>query len=151
MDATSWLIVLRVTFFLQIWFDRRTHCVYSAQMMNNDWPKLSRALKQMSREGFFEFCSDIAEEITRRNNDLRDGSACFSPEHLIPVVDIYILTVVFLPSYNNVSLGRNHTRRKLASIPSRRFHELCMKICFEIGRRSPRRTKGALKVRFTLI
>lgn len=39
------------------------------------WPKLTRALRQMTQEGFLDFCSDVMEEMYRRNNDLRDGSA----------------------------------------------------------------------------
>ncbi|KAF8157141.1 kinase-like domain-containing protein [Crassisporium funariophilum] len=34
-----------------------------------------------------------------------------------------------------MSLGRNHTRRKLSSIPDWRFRHLCLHICFEIFRR----------------
>ncbi|PPQ78259.1 hypothetical protein CVT25_011718 [Psilocybe cyanescens] len=82
------------------------------------WPKLTRALRQMTQEGFLDFCSDVMEEMYRRNNDLRDG------------------TVFFLPSHDDMSLGRNHTRRKLASIDCDHFHNLCINVCYEIGRRS---------------
>ncbi|KDR72752.1 hypothetical protein GALMADRAFT_143032 [Galerina marginata CBS 339.88] len=98
----------------------------SGESIQHEWPKLTRALQQMTREAFFEFCRDISEEISRRHNDLRDG-------------------MFFLPPYDNMSLGRNHTRQKLASISERRFHTLCLRVCFEIGRRCARRTSNRRK------
>lgn len=49
--------------------------------------------------------------------------------------------VLCLPSFDNVPLGRNYTRQKLSSLSSESFHNLCLRTCFEIGKRSPRITR----------
>ncbi|CAA7268614.1 unnamed protein product [Cyclocybe aegerita] len=94
----------------------------SFSVASNEWPKLRRALYQMTETSFFEFCWDVREEMLRRENDLRDG-------------------LFFLPPRKNASLGRNHIRKKLSTFSSRRFDSLCLHICREIGRRSSALTR----------